>query len=89
MVLEQMPDFENFSFQTPPPDTESNFQNPDSSAPQLYIGAGACFILLAMFASLRFYARLSIIQKTSICDCKCYLNSVSAALIFIYSHILS
>ena len=47
----------------PPPGVKSNFIDPESRANELFITAGICLGLIALFASLRGYAKLTGMAK--------------------------
>lgn len=54
----------------PPPGIVPNFVNPPDRTFQLYVVAGVCLPLILLFASLRLYAKLWLIQSRTKDDCK-------------------
>ena len=69
LALSKLPGFENFPLQMPPTGVSPNLVNPESRAYQYYIAAAMCYVLIVIFASIRFYTCFSAARRMLAFDC--------------------
>ena len=52
--LANIPDYEEFPLQQPPPGLKANFINPETNAYQVYVVSAVCIVLVCISAGIRF-----------------------------------
>ena len=61
---------QNEPLEPPPPGVGPNLVNPQSRAYEIYVAASVCLPLIAIFATMRIYARVGILKRWTWDDCK-------------------
>ena len=52
--LANIPGYQEYPLQQPPPGVKANFINPESNAYQVYVVSAICIMLICIFAGIRF-----------------------------------
>ena len=69
-VLKHIPGLQNLPVRAPPPGVVPNFVDPVSRRYEVYVTAGICLPILALFAVARLYVKVLVLKTRTKDDCE-------------------